>query len=54
MEVSGFFSHKNFVLTRTLPVAIAVLLLNFGGLWLLYWTTQEADRVAYERQNHLF
>tara|TARA_B100000674_G_scaffold497699_1_gene532473 strand:+ start:264 stop:2477 length:2214 start_codon:yes stop_codon:yes gene_type:complete len=51
---SGFFSHKNFLLTRTLPVAIAVLLLNFGGFWLLYWTTQEADNVAYERQKYMF
>lgn len=54
MPNSGFFTHKNFVLTRTLPIAIAVLLLNFGGFWLLYWTTQEADRVAYDRQHHLF
>ncbi|MFV1851972.1 MAG: putative bifunctional diguanylate cyclase/phosphodiesterase [Thalassospira sp.] len=54
MPNSGFFTHKNFVLTRTLPIAIAALLLNFGGFWLLYWTTQEADRVAYERQHHMF
>lgn len=54
MQFHGFFSNKNFVLTRTLPAVICALLLNLGGLGLLYWTTQEADRVAYERQNHLF
>lgn len=54
MQFHGFFSHKNFLLTRTLPIVLCALLLNFGGLGLLYWTTQEADRVAYERQDHLF
>ncbi|PKR51994.1 bifunctional diguanylate cyclase/phosphodiesterase [Thalassospira marina] len=46
-------SSRTFLLTRTLPAVLLVLIIGIAGFFLVYWATSEADRVATARQLYL-